>query len=366
MRSEFVVSDVRARVRVGIITQLGSWSSSTRARALQFVEPLEELGCDVQVLLANDRPERRPGRIGQLRYFAAHAWRYVARFLELRSAVKRLDAVFVQRGAYAMGPGFIVRPLERFDGRVVFDLDDDLFSTTPSMEGKGRLARWLYGPAQAVRLAARADAIVVSTETLAAALPTHRGEVEVLATLPQVSTYEVCVDGGEDGVIGWAGTSGGLRYLDPLAEVFNDLATTHGATLQVVSSAPWNGPSTFVPWRLEDEPSLFARWAIGIMPLPDTDYARSKAGYKLLQYMAAGVACVASPVGVNRQLIEDSGAGFLASTPEQWRVALATLLSDRALRRQMGEAGRAFVANYADPSSHAETINRLIRNVSAL
>lgn len=79
---------------------------------------------------------------------------------------------------------------------------------------------------------------------------------------------------------------------------------------------------------------------IGIMPLVDGDFERGKCGYKLIQYMACGLPVVASPVGVNCQIVEHGINGFLAETPEQWEQALQTLLVDAGLRQRMGQAGR--------------------------
>ena len=56
--------------------------------------------------------------------------------------------------------------------------------------------------------------------------------------------------------------------------------------------------------------------------------------------MACGVPVVASPVGVNREIIQDGVNGFLASTPEEWDAKLATLIADPGLRRRIGAAGR--------------------------
>lgn len=76
------------------------------------------------------------------------------------------------------------------------------------------------------------------------------------------------------------------------------------------------------------------------MPLTDTPWARGKCGYKLIQYMACGLPVIASPVGVNTEIVEHGVNGFLASTEAEWIEALRTLLSDAALRARMGEAGR--------------------------
>jgi glycosyltransferase involved in cell wall biosynthesis len=101
------------------------------------------------------------------------------------------------------------------------------------------------------------------------------------------------------------------------------------------------------------------------MPLPDTEYARAKAGFKLLQYMAAGVPVVASPVGINRDLVERSGAGFLADGPEEWEEALRTLLADTDLRGRLGCSGRAFVTAYANLEDQADKIAALVVGPSA-
>jgi len=343
-----------------VLTQHGEWSASTRFRALQHAERLSERLGQVDVLVADDRPLRRPGRLGQVRYFADHAVRYARRYRQLDRVLDDYDALLVQRGVYALGPGTIARPLERFGGRVVFDLDDDVTAETPAMEGKGPAARWLYGPGQALRILERADAVVVSTDVLARRVGAPGRTVTVLPTVPDVSAYVGAEDGGTPGLVGWAGTNGGLRYLDPLAPVFRRLADEGVGRLRVVSSAPWSGPSEFVPWRLEDEPTLFSPWAVGIMPLPDTTYAQAKAGFKLLQYMASGIPVVASPVGVNRSLIDESEAGLLARSPGEWEEALRTLLADPSLRRQMGAACRAFVEGYADLDAQADVLAGLL------
>ena len=129
----------------------------------------------------------------------------------------------------------------------------------------------------------------------------------------------------------------------------------------MVSSEPWNGPSSFRRWTIAEEATVFARFGIGIMPLPDTPYTRAKAGFKLLQYMAAGVPVVASPVGINRKLVDDSGSGFLAEDPTDWERAIRLLAVDPALRTELGSRGRAFVERYADLDGHADTLAGLLR-----
>ena len=76
------------------------------------------------------------------------------------------------------------------------------------------------------------------------------------------------------------------------------------------------------------------------MPLPDTPWMRGKCGYKLIQYMACGLPVIASPVGVNAEIVEHGVNGFLAETSDDWFRAIQALIGNPELRRQMGAAGR--------------------------
>jgi glycosyltransferase involved in cell wall biosynthesis len=338
------------------------WSASTRYRALQHVPRLREHFDSVRVSLPNDPRTRAPGAVGRIRYFATHGARYVARGVGLRTVVDEFDCLLVQRGLYVMGPGLIVKALGGFTGRLVLDLDDAVFRISPTLQAKGRCARWLYGPQQTLALMRRADAIVVSTPALAEMLPPGLAEPTVLPTVPDPSRFRLVRHQNERPVtIGWAGTIGGLSYLDPLAPVLERLRAERIAVLEVVCSDPWRGPATFRQWKLDDEASLFSDFSVGIMPLPDTEYTRAKAGFKLLQYMAAGIPVVASPIGVNRELIERSGAGYVAGTPREWEQTLRTLAGDADLRGRLGGRGRAFIERYADLSRQAETLASLLR-----
>jgi glycosyltransferase involved in cell wall biosynthesis len=79
------------------------------------------------------------------------------------------------------------------------------------------------------------------------------------------------------------------------------------------------------------------------MPLEDTPWTRAKCAFKLLQYMALGIPAIGSPVGMNREVVENESNGLLASTPDDWVRAVDRLLGDGSLRRRLAEAGRRTV-----------------------
>ena len=96
-------------------------------------------------------------------------------------------------------------------------------------------------------------------------------------------------------------------------------------------------------WSEATEVSEIRDFDVGIMPLPDTPWARGKCGFKLIQCMACAVPVVASPVGVNARLVDEGVNGFLAADTAQWTKALERLRADPALRERMGLEGRSKV-----------------------
>jgi hypothetical protein len=305
-------------MHVAMITQAGEDNGSAYFRALQY-EPLLALrGLDVVASPAPAAARRIGGSAGAALLLGEHVVRYAQRAVQLRRLIARSDAVLIQRGAYPIGPSLLLDCLDGFAGRVVYDLDDAVFLDTPTLAHRSPLARWAYRDRQSLALLERADTVIVSTPELDRALPNARADV-VLPTIPDVWAYPSAVhDRAAPLRLGWIGSPGNIRYLDPLRELLARLEQERLATLQVVAAAPWSGPSTFKPWARASEAASVAGFEVGLMPLPDDPYTQAKAGFKLLQYMAAGCAVIASPVGVNRSLVVAAGAGLLASTPAEW------------------------------------------------
>ena len=343
-------------MRAAILAQGPENVGSTYWRALQHVPRLERRGVAVDVLIPREVEPHTGGPINQALYFARHASGYVALGARLRRDLDAYDAVLVQRGAYPMGPSWNVKALDRFDGRVVLDLDDNLFATSPRLATKGRAARWLYGPHQTRYLLERADAIIVSTDELARVLPVRTADL-VLPTVPDVDGYPTVTHRADLPIrVGWTGNAGNLMYLDVLRDVFERLSREGLVTFEVMCSEPWDGPATFRRWSRNGEVDALSRYDVGIMPLPDTAYTRAKAGFKMLMYMGVGSAVLTSPVGINSDLINRSGAGVLCPSPAEWEAALRRLASDRVTRERMGTAGRRFVRSYSDLETQADRL----------
>jgi glycosyltransferase involved in cell wall biosynthesis len=150
-------------------------------------------------------------------------------------------------------------------------------------------------------------------------------------------------DGQKELTIVWIGLAYNASFLDLLVPALHRVQKEYSVTVRVISSRPYPLPginTEFRPWSFETEVAELQTSDIGVMPLPDTEWTRGKCGLKLLQYMAVGIPCVASPVGVNKDIISDGRNGFLAATDEEWYAHLTALCRDPRLRFRIGKAGR--------------------------
>jgi glycosyltransferase involved in cell wall biosynthesis len=236
-------------------------------------------------------------------------------------------------------------PALEFSPRIdVYDFDDAMF--VGSGPGTGLGSRLVKGEARRwARYVAAAQLVIAGNEYLASAASERAGRVEVVPSCVDPARYPHHDHGDRSPVtIGWVGSRTTSRYLGqvlPALERMNReglrarLLVVGGGALP---AARWLEQR---PWSLEREAADLADFDIGILPLPDDPWTQGKCGYKALQYLAAGVPVIASPVGVNVRLVGKE-RGRLASSDTEWRGAFEELCGDPEARRQMGEEGRRF------------------------
>lgn len=142
--------------------------------------------------------------------------------------------------------------------------------------------------------------------------------------------------------IGWVGQRATSSFLYPLNELFQKFSNEGKVKFVAVGiDAGLLGlEMESLPWQEETEVDVIRQFDIGIMPLSNGLFERGKCGYKLIQYMACELPVIASPVGINCEIIEHGVNGFLAESSSEWEVSIRVLLNDSKLRKKMGCAGR--------------------------
>jgi glycosyltransferase involved in cell wall biosynthesis len=166
-------------------------------------------------------------------------------------------------------------------------------------------------------------------------------------------------------IIGWIGNPTGVPYLDELANSLRGLAKVHDFEVHVVGGT-WECDGVKVvcrDWSRDTEVQDTQSFDIGVMPLPDSEWTRGKCSFKLIQYMSCGIPAVASPVGMNREVIREGVNGFVAGSEDEWVEKLGKLLENEGLRRRMGEAGRSLVVQEYSVKALGPRFVEVLRNL---
>ena len=256
------------------------------------------------------------------------------------------DAVWICREMAPLGPPMLERLLVWRCKRVILDVDDALHIADKA--SSRLLPRLLRDRDKFARMASYYTSVVCGNAYLAEFYIQHGAEVQIIPTVVDVRRYvQVAPVRAENIRIGWIGTPLNRHHLESLYPAFSALARERSFELVVVGlnePLAWDFPGIrYLQWTLTDEFDYFAHFDIGIMPLMDSPFARGKCAFKLVQYMAAGLPVIASPVGANCELVEHEVNGYLAETQEEWHLSLRTLIDHQDLRRQMGIQGRRLV-----------------------
>jgi hypothetical protein len=268
-------------------------------------------------------------------------WRFVWRLLQLLW-IQRIDLIIVE------GPLFPYTGLafERMLARrcpLIIEFDDAIY-LTPGLE--------TIMPA----LLELSSGAIVGNNTLARYARAFTANVTIVPTVVDTDRFIPAQpraplrerSAGEAVTIVWIGLDYNVPHLKSLAPVFRRIQAAHNVRIKIVSgTAPrLDGVRIeFCRWEYETEVDHLQSSDIGIMPLPDTEWAKGKCGLKLLQYMSVGLPAVASPVGVNREIVRQGVNGFLAATEEEWDSTLTTLCLNAGLRVRVGREARRTVVD---------------------
>ena len=163
---------------------------------------------------------------------------------------------------------------------------------------------------------------------------------------------------------GWTGSNSTMKYLEPFIPVMEELEKKYRLEFLLISNKKpaWTLKSLRCwLWSEKTEVEDLRRIDIGIMPLPDDDWAKGKCGFKVLQFMALEIPVVASPVGVNSILIHNNENGFLASSTQEWIEKLQLLIENPELRKKFGIAGRKTVEEKYSVNANKENFLQLFQ-----
>jgi len=289
--------------------------------------------------------------------------RYGIRTWERRSLLREADVVVLHQIKLS---AIEARLFASFSRHRIFDVDDAIYVRKPRRLGdapddspwrKRKFAatcRWV-------------NVVAAGNDVLAGVARASAPAVTLLPTSIDTAAYRpTTATAADPPTIVWIGSPENLVYLEMIRPALARLAVRYPTLkMRVICSRfpDWQEVNVErIAWSSATEARDLAAAHIGVMPLTDDEWARGKCAFKLLQYMAAALPCVASPVGANTEAVIDGFNGFHARTVDDWERHLDALIRSPELRARFGASGRAHVeSRYAMRTYQARYLELLQR-----
>lgn len=356
-------SKKKPAVKVLFLTRHERLSASSRLRCLQYLPWFEQAGFECTVApLINDAQLQIRYQNGSYELFGLlqSYWRRICVMMKHN----RFDMAWIAKEALPWLPAWFEKVML---GGLPYVLD---FDDSPFPDRDRYSSNWIekiFGH-RTNYLITGAALVMVGNEYLAKQVrDAGVRKVEILPTVVDLERYPVKIFTSRPNPLRlvWIGSPTTERYLTLLKDSLAQLHQQFDFTLRLIGRKAIDLPGVnveFVPWAETTESESIQACDIGVMPLFDSPWERGKCGYKLIQYMASALPVVASPVGVNKELVRVGENGFWAGTTDEWIETLAKLMTDASMRQRMGHIGRRYVeAQYCLQKTAPQFIDLLHR-----
>jgi len=330
-------------MKILLLARYAALGASSRVRFYQYLPFLRANGIHLDVAPLFDDDYLRALYAGNKPSLTSVARAYFSRLTALLR-LAHYDLIWLETQLFPWLPArfenFLPRPY-------VADYDDAVFHRYD--QHSSRVVRAVLGKSiDSVMRHARI--VIAGNDYLAARARQARAvQVEILPSVVDGLRYQPAVAPPQGNfTLGWIGSPVTAPFLTLVKPALEEARKQAGVQITLVGGSLPGLEAVTVPWSESGEISAIQGFHVGIMPLPDAPFERGKCGYKLIQYMACGLPVIASPVGVNRQIIRHGETGFLAESHAEWLDAILTLKNSPTLRQKMGRAGRLrFEAEYS-------------------
>ena len=284
----------------------------------------------------------------------------------------RYDFIFIHREAAPFGPPVIEWVIAKIlKMKIIYDFDDAIWLTDRKNESflmqtiKWRnkvasICKWSYkiscGNEYLCNYAKKFNNNVFHNPTTIDTLNLHN---------PALYEQIIASKNNNHLIIGWTGSHSTIKYLHEIEPVLLNLENKFSQLefWVVADKIPQLKLKRlrFKSWSKETEIIDLAQFDIGIMPLPDDEWAKGKCGFKILQYMALQLPSIASPVGVNAEIIQSGTNGYLCYSLKDWENQLIELIQNKTLRNAIGLEARKSVVEKYSIASNTNNFKELIK-----
>ena len=258
------------------------------------------------------------------------------------------DIIFIFREALVTGSIKYEKLFSQSKAKLIFDFDDAIWNLDVS--DANRRFRFLKNPQKTGAIISLCDMVFAGNNYLAEYAGQFNKNVVVVPTTIDTDEYKPAKKSGshEKITIGWSGSLTTIKHFEFAIPFLKALKKKYGDAIEIKVIGDENYVNEElgikgIAWSRKNEVADLSTFDIGIMPLPDDEWAKGKCGLKGLQYMALEIPTLMSPVGVNAEIVQDGENGFLPETTSEWVAQIEKLISSPALRKKIGAKARRTV-----------------------
>lgn len=337
-------------MKVLYLTKYTRKGASSRLRSYQYFPFLERENISITVSPLFNDIYLESLYAGKTNKFAGIRG-YINRFFTLFT-VFSYDKLVIEKELFPYLPAIFERLLSFFNISYLVDYDDAIFHNY-DRHPNTILRKLLHNKIDVVMR--NSDCVIAGNSYLAERAKSAGAiNVEIIPTVIDMERYmkfkKVQKKINDPLIIGWVGSPSTFKYVQELSNVLLKVVEKYKVQIHIVGAKGDLGfikNVKYIPWSEETEVATIAAFDIGIMPLQDTPWEKGKCSYKLIQYMGCKVPVIATPVGMNKEVVKQEMNGFLAASDEVWLEAFESYICNRDLRLKHGKAGfETVIANF--------------------
>lgn len=272
-------------------------------------------------------------------------------FLVALYQASQADIVVLLRKTFPAPAFWLLRAASK---KLIFELDDAIFSNTDGSYSKTRMSRFINTVRQC-------DHVFAGNQYLAEITKAYQANTSLVPTALNTQKYSLpAKPNSKDFVLVWIGSRSTKKYIAGILPAIENAAkTVPNLKLKVIADFQLESdvlPIKNIPWAETTEAAEVSSADVGLAPLPTDNWTKGKCALKVLQYLSAGLPVISSPTSANGYVVDHLKSGFLAETESEWSQSIITAYEQKEQLTVMGEYGRKRVYSEFD-------INVVFKNI---
>ena len=230
--------------------------------------------------------------------------------------------------------------------KVIIDHDDNIF--IENNEDKINIAKEILG---------KADGVFVTTTKLADVYGEYNDNITVLPSSLDFNIWKSYkIEKNNKIIITWHSDFSHYQDLNEISSELKNISTKH-ENVKIVHHGS-------VDIKVHPYKQILLNTDIGIIPLADNDFNKSKSPIRWVEYSALGIPCVVKDIEPYSKLIIHGINGFLYTNTEEFEFWVDKLVEHSSLRERIGKAAQEYVHEHFDASKNSKYWAEAIKKIT--